>query len=427
MAHLGKKAAAAILTAALLCPLSAGAGGGATAYAAERQVQILLDDVPLDFDSPPVLQNGVTFVPFRAIGEALGIKLVWNSGTQTVTATGSNAGTAVAVALQIGNKTATVNDTQVELPAAPQMLNNRVMIPLSFFSTQFGAQVGWTQETATVSIVSPQKEMHLRAFYAIKSFQERDLISGMNSVAYGWSRIDSSGRFTLEGDDYRMPEAAGDVTAESLVADAASEGVTPYLMVYASDANQELTTMLSTESLRSQAIDDIKQTVQEKGFSGVVLDFEGLGLKLNKQEQSELLNRFAKELRAALPDSAALSLAVPPPNSAYQGYDHKTLSGIADDLIIMAYQYNPSGTAAQVPEPNDKVQEGIELTLAAGVPKDKLLLGIDLSSETPSSIGDKLGLAKRYDLKGAAFWRLGLFRNYTDGMEEAVAESVTKE
>ncbi|MDZ4938381.1 copper amine oxidase, partial [Clostridium perfringens] len=63
----------------------------------------------------------------------------------------------------------------------------------------------------------------------------------------------------------------------------------------------------------------------------------------------------------------------------------------------------------------------------AGVPKQKLLLGISLSSETATSVDDKLGLAKRYDLKGAAFWRLGLFRLYNNGVEAAVNASVVKE
>lgn len=106
---------------------------------------------------------------------------------------------------------------------------------------------------------------------------------------------------------------------------------------------------------------------------------------------------------------------------------NKTLASIADDLIIMAYQYNPVGTKSQVPEPNSLVDQAIQLAIQAGVPKSKLLLGISLSSETPSSVDDKLGLAKRYDLKGVAFWRLGLFRSYNTKMEDAVNASVIKE
>lgn len=424
MKQWGKQAAAAVLAASLLCPWASGAG---RADAAATTVQIMLDDVPLAFDAEPLVDKGVTFVPFRAIGEALGIGLVWDGSARKVTATGTRDGKSVEVVLQVGNGTALVDGQNVKLPAAPIMVNNRVMIPLSFFSTQFGAKVSWSQETRTVSIVSPQQALHLRAFYALGSFKERDIIQSMNSVAFGWSRIDSNGVFTTEGAEYRIPEPSGDITADSLVSDAAASGIKPYLMVYSGDGNNELTKMLSDASLRSQSITGITQEVQDKGFGGVVLDYEGLGFKLDKESQRKLLNDYVKELREALPKETALSVAVPPPNGAYQGYDYKTLATVADDLIVMAYQYHPAGTAAQVPEPNGKVQDAIRLTLDAGVPKEKLLLGIDMSSETPSSIDDKLGLAKRYDLKGAAFWRLGLFREYAEGMEDAVGKSVTKE
>ena len=118
--------------------------------------------------------------------------------------------------------------------------------------------------------------------------------------------------------------------------------------------------------------------------------------------------------------------AVPPLNSAYKGYDYKTLASLADDLIIMAYQYNPVGTKSQVPEPNSLVDQAIQQALQAGV-LSRSCCSASASSETATSVDDKLGLAKRYDLKGAAFWRLGLFRSYNNGMEAAVNASVVKE
>ncbi|WP_256222467.1 MULTISPECIES: hypothetical protein [unclassified Paenibacillus] len=64
--------------------------------------------------------------------------------------------------------------------------------------------------------------------------------------------------------------------------------------------------------------------------------------------------------------------------------------------------------------------------LSVGVPKQKLLRR-SLNSETSSYVDDKLGLAKRSDLKGAPFWRLGIFRLYDAEMEEAINTSVIKE
>lgn len=420
----GKIAAAAVMALSMMSSLPA--AQTSSLYAAPA-ISVQLDHVPLKFDAEPRIDQGVTYVPFRTVGEALGIDISWNSKTQTVTAVHTSMGKTTKVTLQVGSTTATVNGAKVKLAAAPVQQEGRVLIPLSSFSSQFGVRTGWDQNSKTVSMVSPQREMHLRAFYAVKAYHEIDLLPSMNSVAFGWSRIDRDGQFTLEGKEYQVPAAAGEVTPKSIVADAASQNIQPSLMVYALDGNGELTKVLSDGSLRQQSIEGIKAAVQDYGFGGVVLDFEGLGFKLDAAQQQLLLNQYVKQLREALPQQIQISLAVPPLNSAYKGYDYKTLSSIADDLIIMAYQYNPAGTKAQNAEPNSLVDQAVQLALQAGAPKEKLLLGISINSETPASVGDKLGLAKRYDLKGAAFWRLGLFRTYTNEMESAVRASVVKE
>lgn len=70
----------------------------------------------------------------------------------------------------------------------------------------------------------------------------------------------------------------------------------------------------------------------------------------------------------------------------------------------MAYDYLQE---KKVPEPMSLVDEGIRLALQQ-VSKDKLILGISVYSENESSVNSKVGLAKRYGLKGIAIWRLGL-------------------
>ncbi|MFD1908087.1 hypothetical protein ACFSQ7_35025 [Paenibacillus rhizoplanae] len=79
------------------------------------------------------------------------------------------------------------------------------------------------------------------------------------------------------------------------------------------------------------------------------------------------------------------------------------LGTLADDLVIMAYAYE----GETGPEPMNKVDESIRLALDQ-VSKDKLILGISVYSENEASVNAKIGLAKRYGLKGIAIWRLGI-------------------
>ena len=65
----------------------------------------------------------------------------------------------------------------------------------------------------------------------------------MNSVAFGWSRIDREGQFTLQGDEYRLPAAA--TLRRNRLWQTRDREIKPYLMVYALDGNGELTKVLS--------------------------------------------------------------------------------------------------------------------------------------------------------------------------------------
>ncbi|RRJ63134.1 glycosyl hydrolase [Paenibacillus oralis] len=382
-------------------------GAGLPQANAAAKVQIMLDGYPLSFSGEPIIVDGTTMVPFRSISEALGIQVTWNQAAKTISAVKGTGGDGILVQLTLNNKTAKVNGSPVTLAVAPRSVDGNTLIPLSFFSQQFGANVGWDQSTRTVSITSPQERMYTLGFYAISSFSEASAIPSLDAVAFGWSRIDENGSFTLSGKDFRMPEAAGDITPDSLVQTASGARTIPYLMVYAGDAQGELTKMIEDAELRKQAIADMIAAAKDKAFQGIMLDFEGLGLTTDKAATRKAFTAFVKQLSTETKSAGLkLSLALHPLNSSYQGYDYKELGKIADELIIMAYDYRVGQTTGN-PEPADKVDEAIRLALKE-TSKSKLLLGLNLNSENENSVKTLTGLAKRYDLKGIALWRLGL-------------------
>ncbi|WP_223066041.1 stalk domain-containing protein [Paenibacillus caui] len=378
------------------------AAASATAKAAPA---ILLDGYPLPLSASPVVRNGTTMVPFRVIAEALHITVSWDAKTKSVIASkkGSD-GTVRKIVLRQGSKQALVGGQTVPLAVAPFVQGGNVLVPLGFFSSQFGATVSWNGAARTVSIVSPAEDLYTQVFYAIDSFSKRSYIPRFDAVSFGWARIGEDGKLTLQGRDFYWPKPAGDVTPESIVDDAAAAGQETQLMVVSTDGKGELTKLLGDETLRSAAISEMVGLSVDKHFSGITLDFEGLGLTGDSLAVQQSYNSFVKELSTAARQAGLnLTLALHPLNGSYKGYDYKTLSSYADEIIIMAYDFK----SERGPEPLKSIDAAIKLALQQ-VDKSKLVLGISLWSETAQSLNGPVGLAKRYGLKGIALWRLSL-------------------
>ncbi|THF79593.1 glycosyl hydrolase [Cohnella fermenti] len=396
---------------------AAGVSASASAAAASQAIKIELDHYALPFDSAPRIDNGVTLVPFRTIAEALGITVSWDAAAKTVVAVGKDADGATAkVVLTLGKKTAVVNGQEVALTAAPVQQQGRVLIPMAFFGRQFGATVEWDGASKTVKIQSPKREMRLMGYYAISSYDQVSRIDSLNAVAFGWSQIDTYGAFTTTEKPYRLPFADGDVTPESIVQRAEDS----YLMVFGVDGQRQLTKTLTDAAAKEASIEQMVAFAQEKGIGGIMLDYEGLGWKDDSATAQKQFNGYVSALSERLKqEGLKLSLVLQPLNGSYKGYDYKTLAGYADEIVIMAYAYGEE----KQPEPLAKVDEAIRLALAQDVAKEKLMLAVNMDNENETTVGDKIGLAKRYSLAGVAFWRLGIL---TQAELSAIDASVTK-
>lgn len=419
-----KKLSRIMLASAIALGSVIGTSGYSQSVQAAPSVQIQLDGFPLSFPAEPVIIKGTTMVPFRAISEALGITVTWNQASKTIIAVKGNGADSVRVKLVLNNPKAIVNQSAVQLAVAPLSKNGNTLIPLSFFSQQFGAEVGWNQSTRTVSIISPQERLYTLGFYALSSYSDVEKLPSFDAISFGWSRIDEDGNFTVTGKEYQVPKPDGEVTPKYLVESVASERSTSYLMVFSGDTKGELTKVINDADRRKQVISDIISAAGEYSHQGIMLDLEGLGLTTEKTATRESFNTFVRELKQQTRfANLKLSLALHPLNSSYQGYDYSTLGKLADELVIMAYGYNPkdsSGKTKAKPEPVQKVDEAIALALQETT-KDKLLLGIDINSENADSVNTLAGLAKRYDLKGIAIWRLGIIN---DDEWDAIRQSV---
>lgn len=115
---------------------------------AASATSLVVDGVPIQTDVPPVVIDGRTLVPVRALFESLGATVGWNEATQTATATKGE----TIVSVQIGSTTAHVSGVAKTLDVPAQTIEGRTMVPARFVAESLGATVAWDNATETVKI-----------------------------------------------------------------------------------------------------------------------------------------------------------------------------------------------------------------------------------------------------------------------------------
>ena len=154
----------ALATATALTLLST----GASAFAAEAApaaegtaagtIAVQLNGQDLAFtDAAPQAKDGRTFLPFRAVFEAMGAEVSYDAAANQVSAT--RGGTTVAMTLGSTEATVTAGGvtTPLTMDVAPYAADNRTYVPVRFAAQAFGCAVGWDQDDSTVILVDTAK------------------------------------------------------------------------------------------------------------------------------------------------------------------------------------------------------------------------------------------------------------------------------
>jgi len=96
----------------------------------------------------PVIIQGRTLLPIRAIIEAMGGQVTWNGIIEKVTIFLKN----TTITLIVNSNQAVVNGIAKQLDVPPQIINDRTMVPLRFVAENLGAQVIWDDKSQTITI-----------------------------------------------------------------------------------------------------------------------------------------------------------------------------------------------------------------------------------------------------------------------------------
>ncbi|MBR1738346.1 MAG: copper amine oxidase N-terminal domain-containing protein [Firmicutes bacterium] len=140
-----------VLPAALALALSASICGDV--YATEATLKIgdkviMVNDDTKTIDTAPVIIDSRTFVPVRAVVEALGGTVDWNGETKTAFLDNGEDH----IELTIDSKTAVLNGEEKALDTAPVIIDDRTMLPLRFIAEGFGYKTNWDSQTKTIYV-----------------------------------------------------------------------------------------------------------------------------------------------------------------------------------------------------------------------------------------------------------------------------------
>ena len=110
------------------------------------RIHVLYYDHEVAFDQPPVVLDGRTMVPMRALLEAFGYQVDWKEDTQT-------AEVAVRGPMQVdsdltftlNSRTITVNDYSMEAEVAPQLINGRILVPVRAIADALDLNARWDE------------------------------------------------------------------------------------------------------------------------------------------------------------------------------------------------------------------------------------------------------------------------------------------
>ncbi len=118
----------------------------------DNDIKVFVNGVRIDFSKydnvMPIIENGRTLVPVRAVSESLSAKVVWHDDTEKIDITKDG----IFINLTVGDSTAYVDGEQHQLDVAPSIVSDRTLVPLRFISESLRLNVSWDDNSKTITI-----------------------------------------------------------------------------------------------------------------------------------------------------------------------------------------------------------------------------------------------------------------------------------
>ncbi len=134
--------------------------------------------------------------------------------------------------------------------------------------------------------------------------------------------------------------------------------------------------VLANDTLSAAVINSVVQTVAEKGYGGVDVDFEYI-----PQEYSAAYGEFIERMSAALGENYPVFVSLAPkyradqPGLLYGGHDYGLLGEAADRVLLMTYEWGYTYGPPLPVSPLNEVRRVIDYAVTE-IPREKIFVGI---------------------------------------------------
>ena len=160
----------------------------------------------------------------------------------------------------------------------------------------------------------------------------------------------------------------------ALAADVAAAMVLAPMTPEENFSNLLLVQLLEDPAAQRRLLDEIAETMAEKGFTELNIDFEFV-----PAANRDALTEFVRRAKARLPYDVSVCLA--PKSSAnqrgllYEGKDYRALGEVAARLLIMTYEWGYKFGPPLAVAPINRVREVVQYAVTE-IPREKLSLGL---------------------------------------------------
>ena len=136
-----------------------------------KDITVKINGNEIYFDQPPVIRNGRTLVPVRAIFEAMGATVLWDNENQIVNVATDFGMMTLGIGSNFISYRNETEDRSIVTDVPPQIINKRTLVPLRAIAECTGYNVEWNESTQTVLITGEMggltlPEVDVKGYYA---------------------------------------------------------------------------------------------------------------------------------------------------------------------------------------------------------------------------------------------------------------------